>query len=586
MGATTRNKVSFKIGGEAGEGVATIGLTFAKCLKMCGLYVVSINDYPSLIRGGHNTHTVRGSEYPIFSQTHEIDVLVALNKETVSKHLAELTEGGAVIYDEQRAKFAEGEIARTDVKLIPVPMMKYALEAGNALFFNTVALGASLGLLSIDFSVLEQILRRTFGRKGEEIVQKNITAARKGYDHVRNSNGDFKIKIGIVGQDRRIFMTGNEALCTGAIRAGVKFVAEYPMSPSSGILHFMASHESRYSIVVKHTEDEIAAANMIAGAAVTGVRAMTATSGGGFCLMVEALGLAGLCEAPLVLVECQRAGPSTGLPTYTEQADLQFVLHASQGEFPRVVLAPGDVNEAFYETFHAFNVAELVQTPVIILMDKYLSEFGWAVEKFDYSALKVDRGLLQSDEQMEKSPGFRRHALTPSGISPRCVPGQKNGIYIASSYEHDETGWTCEDPANRVAQIDKRARKLDSIPRSLIAPKLYGPEDAQVLVVSWGSTKMPIRQAIDELGKDGISVRHMHIVYMSPFPSAEVEKELKGAKKCTIIECNSTGQLRSLIREKTGILIPNMLLKYDARPFDPVHITTHISELVSHGNSR
>jgi 2-oxoglutarate ferredoxin oxidoreductase subunit alpha len=581
-----RNKVCLKIGGEAGEGVATIGAMFSKCLKMCGLYVVSTNDFPSLIRGGHNTHTVRGDEDPIYSQTDTIDVLVALNKETVLRHIGELGDGGAILYDEQRAKFAEGEIMRKDVELIPVPMMKFALEAGNAMFFNTVALGACLGVLSIDFAILEKILRRTFGRKGEEIVQKNILAARKGYEHAHSLNGNLRIKISIVRPDNKIFMTGNDALCAGAVKAGVKFVAEYPMSPSSSILHFMAANENKHSIVVKHTEDEISAANMITGAAVAGARSMTATSGGGFSLMVEAMGLAGMCEAPIVIVDCQRPGPSTCLPTHSEQGDLRFCLHASQGDFPRVVIAPGDVTEAFYETFHAFNVAELVQTPVIILMDKYLSESGEAVEKFDTSSLKVDRGLLQSDEQMEKAQGFKRYAVTESGISPRCIPGQKNGIHVATSYEHDETGWTSEDAANRVAQVDKRARKLDAIPRSQIKPKIYGPEDSSVLVVSWGSTKMPVREAANQLALEGIMVRHMHLVYLSPFPDKEVEAELKNAKKATVIEMNSTGQLRGLIREKTGVQIQNALLKYDGRPFDPIHIKAHIRELMFRGNRR
>ncbi|VVB98702.1 2-oxoglutarate synthase subunit KorA [uncultured archaeon] len=573
------NRLNCKIGGQAGSGVAVMGALFAKCLQRAGLEVVSTNDYPSLIKGGHNTHKIRAAPEPITAIVGRYDVIIALDKLTVELHASELTEGGALIYDSDRIKDAESLAKRKDILLVCTPITKMASDAGGEIMFNTVALGAAMGLLHLDFAILEKLLTSIWARKGQKVVDANIAAAKAGYQSVKQQNGSFKIRIEeIKGRKPRMFINGNEASVVGAVKAGCKFVAEYPMSPSSSILHLMAGHDFDYGIIVKQTEDEIAAANMIAGAAYAGARAMTATSGGGFSLMAEALGLMGISEIPAVIFESQRAGPSTGLPTYTEQADLRFALHASQGEFPRVVIAPGDPLECFTEAVNAFNIAELVQTPVIVLLDKYLSETSLTIPDVRDIPVKISRGKLMTDEAMESSPGFKRFAFTDDGISPRSIPGQKNGLHVGTSYEHDETGFSSEEPSMRVSQIDKRARKLKSIPEEMIAPSFYGaPEsEAQILLVCWGSTKMPMQEALKLLSEGGVKARMMHIRYASPFPAKPVLTALTRAmnshRNTIIFEGNSEAQMRALIFEKTGYYIEKAYLRYDARPFKPEEI--------------
>ena len=580
---TVINRLNCKIGGPAGSGVAVMGALFAKCLQRAGLEVVATNDYPSLIKGGHNTHKIGAATEPMSAMVGRYDMIIALDKLTVELHASELVEGGAIICDSSHVKDPESLVKRKDIVLLSIPLTKMAADAGGEIMFNTVALGAAMGMVHLDFAILEKLLQSIWARKGQKVVDANIAAARAGYASVKSQNGSFRVQIQeIKGKKPKMFINGNEAAVLGAVKAGCKFVAEYPMSPSSSILHLMAGHDFDYGIIVKQTEDEIAAANMIAGAGAAGVRAMTATSGGGFSLMAEALGLMGCAEIPAVIFESQRAGPSTGLPTYTEQADLQFALHASQGEFPRVVIAPGDPLECYKEAINAFNIAEMVQTPVIVLLDKYLSEASLTIDDVRDIPVKVDRGKLQSDEQMESQAGFKRHAFTDDGISPRCIYGQKNSLYVCSSYEHDETGFTSEEPDMRVAMIDKRAKKLKSIPDYMIAPSFSGADEqsAQILLVCWGSTKMPMMEALKLLAADGIKARMMHIRYASPFPARAVLTALTKAKHTLIFEGNSEAQMRSLILQKTGYYIESAHLRYDARPFKPEEIAETVKKAI------
>lgn len=624
------NNVTIKVGGEAGSGVATVGLIIAKLMQRSGLQVFMTNDYPSIIKGGHNTLTVRVSSERIYALDPAPDILIALDKLTIQAHAAELAPGGAIIYDSAKVKESDAAISRTDVRLLGVPLSKIATEAGGEIFFNQAAVGATLALLGMDLALHNSLIESTFGRKGADVVGKNKQVAKAGHEFVKTqlSGGadgkpaaPFGIKIEPQPAVRRtLLINGNDAVCAGAVAAGVQLVAEYPMSPSSSVLHWMAAHATKYNIVVKHTEDEIAAMNWLCGAGFAGVRCLTATSGGGFSLMAEALGNAGMAEISCVVVEDQRAGPSTGLPTYTEQADLQFALHASQGEFPRIVACPGDPAEAFYMAFDVFNMADLVQTPAIILMDKYLAESAQTVSYFKSEGLKINRGLLQSDAQMENyaseapamkpatlngpwavgiaagaesassegakpdsknqpadsKPLFKRHLITPSGISPRSIPGQKNGIHVCSSYEHDETGFTSEEAGMRAAMVDKRERKMRAINPMLYQPVFFGEQDADFLLISWGSTKGPALEALKTLKSLNIGVKYMHIRYASPFATDAIRAALKAAKRHLIIEGNSQGQMRNLIREKTGHFIENFYARYDARPFEPAEIVAQV----------
>jgi len=578
------NRVNFKIGGPAGAGVATVGTLFAKCLQRAGLEVFGTNDYPSLIKGGHNTYAVSSAPEPVNALVGKPDILIALDRKSVETDSRELCSGGALIYDSNKIAGAEQLAARTDIIYIGAPLTKMAADAGGEIMFNTVALGASMGILQLDFSILENMMKKMWARKGDKVVQANIAAARAGYDFSKAALKEpFKAKIEFVKREKTLFINGNEASVAGALASGCKFVAEYPMSPSSSILHLMAGHEIEYDVIVKQTEDEISVANMIAGAGFAGVRAMTATSGGGFSLMAEALGMMGMMEVPAVIFESQRAGPSTGLPTYTDQADLLFVLHASHGEFPRVVVAPGDAKECYVEAFNAFNIAEIFQVPVVVLLDKYLSESSFTCENFSKLALKVERGRFITDAQLAGVPlPFKRYEYTANGISARSIPGQKNGMHVCPSYEHDETGFTSEDGAERMKQIDKRAKKLAAMPEVFIAPSFHGASEplADILLICWGSTKGPALEALKILEQKGVAARLMHIRYASPFPASAVLGALKRAKGTLIIEGNSTAQMRTLILEKTGYYIEKTFLRYDARPFSPEEIASHVCGLL------
>ncbi|MFT4309673.1 MAG: 2-oxoacid:acceptor oxidoreductase subunit alpha [Candidatus Woesearchaeota archaeon] len=579
------NRFSIKAGGPAGKGIFTIGELFAKTLHSLGLWTIVTKDYPSIIKGGHNTITVRAEPVKIYSDIKLIDLIIALDKESILRYSNNLSQGGAILADFKSLKM-DSEVVRKDIRIIDMDVAGLTKKAGGPRYENTVLLGAACALFQIPKDAPMKIIERTFLRKGKDVVDNNHNAFTLGYDEMNNllNNNPYKIRVSPIPQDnKRILVTGNDAASIAAVKAGVKFVAEYPMTPSSSFLHFMASKEESHRIVVKQTEDEIAAINMIIGASIGGVRVMTATSGGGFALMSEGLGFGALCETPLVIFESMRTGPSTGMPTYTEQADLDFVLHAGQGEFPRIIVAPGDVGESFEESFRAFNLAEQYQVPVIVLLDKHISDTMISWERFNTN-LKIDRGFLLKEEEInnyiDDKGKFLRHKITDSGISPRSRPGQKLGMFVASSYEHDETGYTTEEPSMRNLQVEKRFRKLDHISDDIIRPKFYGAkaDDADFLIVSWGSNKGAILEAMKFFDKENIKARFMHILYPMPIDSERIRCELEKAKRSIIVEVNYTGQMRKLIRQETGILIEKAVLKYDGRPYTPWELRTMILE--------
>jgi 2-oxoglutarate ferredoxin oxidoreductase subunit alpha len=583
-----KNKISWMIGGEAGYGIMAAGTTFAKACSRGGLHVFINSEFPSLIKGGHNISLVRVDEEEIFSHLETIDLLVALNQETTDLHLNEIVPGGGIIYDGDQINVAKENLKREDIVLYSVPLTKIIRELGAELLLrNTVVVGASMAVLDYDFGILEVAIRDSFGKKKGEIVEQNVKAARMGYDYVKqNICQECGYKLEPRKAPERMLLTGNDAIAMGAIKAGCKFYAAYPMTPVSAILHTMAEKAKEFNIVVKQTEDEIAAMNMIIGANFAGVRAMNATSGGGFSLMVEALGLAAMTETPIVTVEGERPGPSTGQPTHTAQGDLKFLLSAGQGEFTRIVIAPGDREECFYETFNAFNLAEKFQVPVLVLVDKFLAEDYKTTELFDQSNLKIERGKLLSQEELNKISEYKRYLNTEDGISPRALPGQLNGIHCAPSTEHDEAGFSHEasealmPPETAKMILEKRMRKLSFIEKELKPPKLYGPQEANITLVSWGSTKGPIFEAMKLLEKDGVKVNFLQILYLSPFPAEQVKKVLSSSKTVVDVENNYTAQLASLIREKTGVEIQHKILKYDGRPFYPNFIYKKLIEIL------
>jgi 2-oxoglutarate/2-oxoacid ferredoxin oxidoreductase subunit alpha len=564
----TEQTLSWMIGGKAGYGINVSGIIFAKAFSHGGFNVFGTTEYPSLIRGGHNTYNACISSNEIHSTTGEIDLLVALNTETVELHWHQISPGGGIIFD---GKETDAKKYAKKVKLYNIPIKEIAKEAGGSeIMVNTAAIGASIFLTGYDFSLLEGVLKQEFKGKGKKIVEQNIAAAKKGYEYAEKNFGKSLGKKIIPVGKKRMLITGNEAISIGAINAGMKLYAAYPMTPASSILHYMAAHSRAKGIVVKQTEDEIAAIHTAIGASFAGVRAMTATSGGGFSLMAEGLGLAGLTETPLVLVESQRPGPSTGLATRTEQGDLRFVMHASQGEFPRIILAPGDAKEAFYLTEEAFNLAEKYQVPVIIMSDKHLSESHFLAEKF-LTNYKIDRGKLLDEKKLAKIKNYKRFEFTKDGISYRNIPGNKKGIFRVPSYERDEYGWMTEDPKNRKKMVDQRMMKEKTILGEIPLPKIYGKKNAKITFVSWGSTKGAILDAIKILEKEKISANLIHYNYILPFRKDSINL-LKKANKIIVVEQNKTLQFAGVIREETGFEIKNSFSKYTGRQMIPKEI--------------
>ncbi|MBI2972062.1 MAG: 2-oxoacid:acceptor oxidoreductase subunit alpha [Candidatus Aenigmarchaeota archaeon] len=572
------NEMTWKVAGEAGHGILNAGLVmFAKSCVRAGMHVFATAEYPSLIRGGHNHLDVRVSETEIHSQQQHVDLLVALNKESITRHAHKMSEGGGIIYDGDDVNI-EGS-TRRDIKLYPVPLMKIANTCGGTIMRNTVAIGATFALTGFDIEILNTVIRDNFvTKKGEIVALANIAAAKAGYDYVKNNfKDDFAWALVRRSRGNKIFLSGNEATVAGALRAGCKFVAAYPMTPTSSVLMLMAGQEKDYHLVVKQTEDEIAAINMAIGASFAGARSMVATSGGGFSLMVEGLGLAAQTETPLVIVEGQRPGPATGMATHSGQADLRFVLHASTDEFPRIVIVPGDVEDSFHYAIKAFDLADRYQMPVIILTDKYVAESYKTTEEFATDDVVIDRGLLSKGDVGE---GYLRYKVTVSGSSLRSVPGQKGGRHVASSYEHDEHGFEREEEEVRIAMHNKRFRKLEHAAKELPQPELYGAKEADMTIISWGSPKGPIREAMKLLAKEGITINYLQIVFLSPFPSQKVRDVIKSAKHTVIIENNKTSQLSSLIREHCLCDADFKMLKYDGRPFYPEEIAAGVRKLL------
>jgi 2-oxoglutarate ferredoxin oxidoreductase subunit alpha len=571
------NSLSFLAGGFAGQGVKTVGDALGRICSRAGLHVFINQEYPSNIKGEHNYSHVMVSENEVRSQVGPIDVLLALDKKSVFLHQDEIAPGGALMYDSEGLevspidrKLGDVEIKRNDIVVIDLPMKQIAEDVGGSKrMINSIGLGGVLGLLRFDFDRLEAMLRESLAKLGDEKLGMNIEGAKRAYERVREKFGE---RFGVTLEARdalpRMLLTGNDAMALGILKAGIKFYSGYPMTPASALLSLTAKNARDYGLVSILTEDEISAAGMVVGAALAGIRAMTGTSGGGFCLMSEFLGLAGMCEIPIVILEGQRPGPATGLPTRTEQGDLKFVLSAHQGEFPRIVIAPGDPPEAFYLSFEAFNLAERYQTPVIIFTDKHIGECSWTYEPFDTKGMKIERGEVVGEKEIKKDNDYKRFMITDSGISPRVLPGTPGGVHKATGNEHTEYGYPSEEPENRTAQVAKRLRKLDALDVSAFGYKLHGDPEADVTLVGWGSTKPVILDAMDLLkSRRDLNCNFLQIVYLSPFPTNPVAEILQNAKQTILVENNATAQLGDVIRERTGVWIEDKVLKWNGRQF-------------------
>jgi len=555
------NELNIMIGGKAGEGIDLPGSLISHLCMKAGLYFHTAAEIQNVIKGYNNTFQIRISEKPVNCHDNKYDLVLALDDETTDLYLDNIVPGGGLIYDPETST-----VERDDINLYPVPLRKIAKEkVGMELAKNVVGVGALLSLLDHPVNALHELLKKQFAKKGDKIIESNILAVEAGYHYV---NEHFDDNFPFFLEDREspeTFMAdGSMLACMGAIKAGCKFVSEYPMTPSSGILHFMAKHARDYNISVNHVEDELSAINMAIGAGYAGTRSMTATSGGGFALMTEAISLSGMIEAPVVIFEVQRPGPSTGLPTRTGQGDLRQVLHAGQGDFPKIVLAPGTHEEAFHMGFEAFNLAEIFQCPVIVLMEKYLAMNSVNLPKINTENFEIDRGKLMVESEIDES--FKRFEDTPDGIPPRSIPGQKGGAHSASSYEHREDGYFTElIPEVNAIQL-RRMRKLDTCLETLPLVMIEGEKEADVTLVCWGSTYVAVVESLTLLQNEGISANLIHIKYLSPFQNG-VKEILENAKHPMLVEANSSGQLGGLIREKTGVNIEDKILDFSGRPF-------------------
>jgi 2-oxoglutarate ferredoxin oxidoreductase subunit alpha len=580
------SEVTVGIGGAAGDGNAATGDTLAKVCARLGLHVYVYNSYQSIIRGGHVWLRMRIADEKVECHGDHLNLTLALNQDTLNQHTAEVNANGGILYNSDKLQVAQDDL-QPGVMLYPFPVKDLSEKFGrNPVMQNTVLLGGLLYLLDLDFDVLEGMLRETFRRKGDKIVEANVGVARAGYGYAVEHYAKRDYRWRLSGK-RRMVVSGNEIFGLGALAAGCKFYAAYPMTPASSILHWLVRYGPRHGMVVKQAEDEIAVMNMTVGAGHVGARAMCGTSGGGFALMTEAVGLAGMTETPVVVISAQRGGPSTGLPTKTEQADLNQLYGASQGEYPRAIMAPLDVVDCYYSVVEAFNIAEKYQCPVLIASDLLLSEHRETADPEAYSFdVSIDRGELITDAT---PPDYKRYRLTESGVSPRVVPGHEGTAYVAPSDEHDEQGILISDeftnPPMRKAMMEKRMRKVDGILRELPPPELYGPAEADVTLVGWGSTKGLIREAISLLADEGITANNLQIKYLVPFHAAEVEAILQGAKCKIAVEHNFTGQLARHIRAETGIKMDEKILKYDGEPLEPHHIVERVKEVL-HAYSR
>lgn len=585
MGPDRQHGVIVGISGAAGDGLDRTGNMLARTASRLGLYVYAYNSYQSLIRGGHTWQRIRLSEEKRTSHGDHLHALIALNQDSIERHAPEMEPGGVIFYNSEKMTCDLAPLrTRESVQCFGLPVRELTKPFGRIkpVMQNSVMLGALLRWLQLDFQITEQVLIDAFAEKGQEVVDLNTGIARAGYSYAEAHRWPQVELNWQFSRIRRPLITGNEALSMGAAAAGLKFYAAYPMTPATSILHWMVAHGEKVGIMAKQVEDELAAINMAIGAGLAGARSMCGTSGGGFALMTEAIGMAGILEAPVVIINAQRGGPSTGLPTKTEQGDLNQVLGASQGDYPRIIMAPTSTPDAYYAAAEALNLAEQFQCPVIILSDLVLSEHLETIEPDALnSGVPIERGKL-----LARVPdGYRRFAMTLDGISPRVLPGTPGASFVSPSDDHDEDGTVISDvytnQALRRKMHEKRMRKIGSVLPKLPPPELKGPAEADVTLVGWGSTWGVIDEAIGQLAEAGVSANHLQIKYLAPFHADQVRASLSQSKQVVVLENNISGQFARHLRAETGIKADALVLKYDGEPFTPRFIIEHVQAIVS-----
>lgn len=570
-----KSQVSWKVGGQQGEGIESTGEIFATAMNREGYYLYGYRHFSSRIKGGHTNNKIRVSTTPVHAISDDLDILIAFDQETIELNHHEMRDDSVIIVD---AKAKPSRPENCKAQLIVLPFTDIAKELGTKLMKNMVAIGATCAIMDLDITSFESLIANTFGKKGENIVDMNVQALHAGYEAMKEEMTDLKgdYHLETSQSEPHLYMIGNDAIGLGAISAGSKFMAAYPITPASEIMEYMIENLPKVNGAVIQTEDEIAAATMAIGANYAGVRAFTASAGPGLSLMMESIGLSGMTETPLVIVNTQRGGPSTGLPTKEEQSDLMQMIYGTHGDIPKIVVAPTDAEDSFYLTVEAFNLAEEYQCPVIILSDLQLALGKQTVEQLDFSRVEIKRGeLLQSDIERDEDDKsyFKRYALTASGVSPRPIPGVKGGIHHVTGVEHSPEGKPSESAQNRQEQMDKRMRKTEKllINEPVIDDQPY--DEADILYIGFISTKGAIQEGKARLEDEGIKVNHLQIKQLHPFPTQIVQEAVDKAKKVVVVEHNYQGQLANIL--KMNVNVHQKLInqtKYDGTPFLPHEI--------------
>jgi len=583
-------EVTVGIAGAAGDGLDKSGDTLARAAGRHGLHVYAYNSYQSIIRGGHIWLKLRIGQEKVYNHGDKLNAVIALNQDSIERHAPEINDGGCLIFNSDKMKCDPSLIKSKNVQLLALPMTEVCKEVVakhgpiQPIMQNTVAIGAFLFTAGLGIEGASAVLRDTFSHKGDKVIDLNIGLLEAGHAFAK---ANFKEIVSgwKMSDTRRAFCTGNEAIAMAAAAAGCKFYSAYPMTPASTILHWMANHAEAAGVCVKQAEDELSVVNMAVGAGIAGVRSMCATAGGGFALMTEAIGMAGIMEVPVVIVEVQRGGPSTGLPTKTEQADLHQVFGASQGEFPRLITCPRDIADSYDSTIEAFHLSEKYQMPVLIMSDLLLSEHPETIDREVFRHdIEINRGEVVK-EWDTKNGKFKRFKFTESGVSPRPYPGTANTLYVSGTDEHDEESILVSDmftsPPIRRKGFEKRMRKVENLLKDLAPPKLEGPADADVTLVGWGSTYGVIRETAELLTAAGTKTNYLIIKYIAPFHVKEVSEILSKCKKKISVELNFTSQMARHIRAETGIAMDAHITRYDGEPFEPNYVIEHVKNVLA-----
>ncbi|WP_435179907.1 2-oxoacid:acceptor oxidoreductase subunit alpha [Halorussus sp. AFM4] len=573
--------LNWAIGGEAGDGIDSTGKIFAQALSRAGRHVFTSKDFASRIRGGYTAYKIRSSTDRVESVVDRLDILVALTERTIDENIDELHEGSVIIYDGERTEMQDVEVPEGMIGL-DVPLQRLAEEAGGAIMQNIVALGAACEVTNFPIENLDSALEKKFGAKGESIVENNKEAARKGQEYVQDEfDHDFEYDIDTTDNDY-VLLNGDEAIGMGAIAAGCRFYAGYPITPATDVMEYLTGRIEQFGGTVMQAEDELSAINMALGAARAGARAMTATSGPGIDLMTETFGLVATSETPLVIADVMRSGPSTGMPTKQEQGDLNMTLYGGHGEIPRFVVAPTTVAECFHKTVEAFNLAEKYQTPVFLLADLSMAvtEQTFEPEEFDMDAVEIDRGKVVDEDEIEawtdEKGRFQPHFPTADGVSPRAFPGTADGAHMSTGLEHNSLGRRTEDTDVRVEQVDKRNRKVETAREEEDWDvREFGDSDSDNLVISWGSNEGAMREALEFLDEDGVDVRFLSVPYI--FPRPDLSDEIEAADEVVVVECNATGQFADLL-EHDALTRVKRVNKYNGVRFKADELATEIRE--------